>query len=179
MSNRAKIVAVLAVVIVAALVIFYLFDGNQTSAPLSPAPAQVAASIAAPGPSQSMMSAPPIAPGAKIMPPNLTPAQIAAFNQPLPAAGQNAASVVSPPTQEEIKAITKNLRQLANAAQSFMMEKDQTSANYNDLVGYGTDKYIRSIDPVVGEDYTGIELKAGDSQMTISAPDGSIIIYNL
>src|SRR6266851_5449369 len=56
--------------------------------------------------------------------------------------------------QSRIKAVTNNLRQLASAAQQYMLDKGVTQAAYTDLVGTATDAYIRSISPVAGEDYS-------------------------
>jgi hypothetical protein len=78
-----------------------------------------------------------------------------------------------------LKAVTNNLRQLANAAQSYMMEKSVTSAGYYDLVGDSTDDYLRSINPVEGEDYTGIYIQNGQSQVELTLPDGTTVTYNL
>ncbi|MGA3006819.1 MAG: prepilin-type N-terminal cleavage/methylation domain-containing protein, partial [Opitutaceae bacterium] len=52
------------------------------------------------------------------------------------------------------KAITNNLRQLAAAAQQYMLEQGVAQAGYSDLVGTGTNYYLRDIQTVCGEDYT-------------------------
>jgi hypothetical protein len=81
--------------------------------------------------------------------------------------------------QSQRKAITNNLRILATAAQQYMLDKGVTSAGYYDLVGTGTDNYVRGITPVIGEDYTGIYLHADDTQVTLVAPDGTTVTYNM
>lgn len=50
------------------------------------------------------------------------------------------------------KAIINNLRQLSGAADQYFLEEGAASAAYADLVG--TDKYVKSLSPVAGEDYT-------------------------
>ncbi len=49
------------------------------------------------------------------------------------------------------KAVTNNLRQLASAAQQYMLENGATTVASNDLVG--TDSYITSITQVKQETY--------------------------
>ena len=81
--------------------------------------------------------------------------------------------------QSRLKAVTNNLRQLGNAAQSYMMEKEVTQASYYDLVGDGTDNYLHNITPVVGEDYTGLLIENGQSQVQLTLPDGTTVTYNM
>ncbi|HTB63272.1 MAG TPA: hypothetical protein VK737_06750, partial [Opitutales bacterium] len=83
----------------------------------------------------------------------------------------------SPPTPK--KAITNNLRLIASAAQTYMMDKGLTQASYNDVVGTTTDDYIRSLTPVVGEDYTGINIHIDTTEVAIVAPDGTMATYDL
>jgi hypothetical protein len=65
------------------------------------------------------------------------------------------------------------------AAQQYMLDKGVTSASYYDLVGTGTDDYLRSINPVMGEDYTGFIINQADTQVLVVAPDGTTVTYNL
>jgi hypothetical protein len=178
MNNRAKIAVVLAAIIIAVLVVLYIFSGDAPSAPPDPASAPASApkiaTAAAPGPVKLIMSAPQVG-RAQVMAPVLPPAVVGA---PGPQAALNLTSA-APPTPEEMKAITNNLRQFGNAAESFMLEKGRTSAGYYDVVGTSTDYYLHVLNPVVGEDYTGIYLKDGDTEVTISTPDGAVITYGL
>ncbi len=49
------------------------------------------------------------------------------------------------------KAIVNNLRQLSSAAQQYFLEYGVTTVTYGELVG--SDKYIKTIAEVAGEDY--------------------------
>ncbi|MCZ6674641.1 MAG: prepilin-type N-terminal cleavage/methylation domain-containing protein [Verrucomicrobia bacterium] len=51
----------------------------------------------------------------------------------------------------QTKAIINNLRQLASAADQYFLENGVTSVSSAELVG--TDKYVKSVDPVAGETY--------------------------
>ena len=81
--------------------------------------------------------------------------------------------------QSRLKAVTNNLRQIANAAQSYMMEKSTTQAAYTDIVGTGTDNYLHAVNPVVDEVYTGIVVVNGASQVTLSSTSLGSITYTL
>jgi hypothetical protein len=182
MSTRVKISVVLGAIIAATLVVFYLFNGNVPSTPTVQPPAPTAkpmasAAIVPNSPRPITLTPPPAK--SQIEPPRLTPAQVAAFKQPLSVAAQNSPAPIDPPSPEETKAITNNLRQLGNAAQSYMMEQSRLSASYDDLVGDGTENYLHHLNPVVGEDYTGIIISNGESQVTISTPDGTVITYSM
>jgi len=66
-------------------------------------------------------------------------------------------------TTSQDKTITNNLRQLNAAAQQYFLESNSgvTSVNSTDLVGTGTDKYIKSVQVVRGETYpTSIDATA-------------------
>lgn len=80
--------------------------------------------------------------------------------------------------QSRIKAMTNNLRQLSTAAQQYMLDKGVTSAGYYDLVGNGTDNYIRNVSSVMGEDYTGIYINQSDTQIMVVTPDGTTVTYD-
>jgi type IV pilus assembly protein PilA len=81
--------------------------------------------------------------------------------------------------QSRLKAVTNNLRQLGNAAQSYMMEKSATQAGYTDIVGTGTDFYLHNMTPVVDEDYTSFTILNGASQVSITSASLGTITYNL
>ncbi len=81
--------------------------------------------------------------------------------------------------QAQSKAMINNLRILASSAQMYMLDKGVTKAAYTDLVGTGTDYYVRSIAPVMGEDYTGIVVHQTDTQVKLVAPDGTPVVFNL
>jgi len=71
--------------------------------------------------------------------------------------------------QSRTKAVTNNLRQISMAASQYMLDKGATQAAYTDLVGTGTDNYVRNISPVAGEDYSTIVVLQGNTQISISA----------
>jgi type IV pilus assembly protein PilA len=81
--------------------------------------------------------------------------------------------------QSRLKAVTNNLRQIANAAQSYMMEKSATQAGYTDLVGTGTDFYLHGVNKVVDEVYTGITIVNGASQLTLSSTSLGSVTYTM
>lgn len=64
------------------------------------------------------------------------------------------------------KTIVNNLRQLNAAAQQYFLEAGATSVSSGNLVGTGTDKYIKSIQTVRGESYPS-SLNATDTAYTV------------
>jgi len=81
--------------------------------------------------------------------------------------------------QSRLKAMTNNLRQLANAAQSYMMEKSKTQAVFTDLVGTSTDNYLHNVSQVVDETYTTLTFSNGQSMATLSSASLGNITYDL
>ena len=81
--------------------------------------------------------------------------------------------------QSRVKAVTTNLRIISGSAQQYMGEKGTTQAGYTDLVGTGTDNYVRSVAPVAGEDYSGIVIVQSQTQVSISSPTFGTVSYNL
>lgn len=74
------------------------------------------------------------------------------------------------------KAIVNNLRQIASAADQYMLETGNNTVNVGaDLIG--PDKYIRSIESVAGETYDDIELKAGFTSISVVTEGGEIITF--
>jgi hypothetical protein len=57
-----------------------------------------------------------------------------------------------------------------------MLETGRDSATYADLVG--PDKYIRRINPVAGEDYTRLVVRAQDKVISVRTKAGKTIKYN-
>ncbi len=76
------------------------------------------------------------------------------------------------------KAVTNNLRQFASAAQQYMLDEGVTSVGYSDIVGTGL--HISTIEPVAGEDYTGITATQGDTQIALTVPGmgGETVSYS-
>lgn len=76
-------------------------------------------------------------------------------------------------------AVTNNLRQLSNAADQYMLQNGVTSAAFNQLVGTGTEFYIKPIQSVAGEDYSALTISQGDSAITISSAALGTVTYRL
>jgi type IV pilus assembly protein PilA len=76
------------------------------------------------------------------------------------------------------KTITNNLRQLAAAAQQYMLAQGASVVAYTDIAGTTTDKYISGIATAAGEDYTTVAIHNVDTQISVAS---SIITvtYNL
>ena len=76
-------------------------------------------------------------------------------------------------TTSQNKAVLNNLRQIASAAQQYMLEYGETSVNVTDLVGTG--KYITSISTVKEEVYPTSVAQDATSIATTGDP---IVTYN-
>ncbi len=81
--------------------------------------------------------------------------------------------------QSRLKTVTNNLRIIGSSAQQFMGEKGVTQAGYTDLVGTGTDNYVRSVSSVSGEDYSGIVIAQTSTQVSISNAGFGTVTFNL
>jgi len=77
------------------------------------------------------------------------------------------------------KAVTNNLRQIGAAAAQYMLDKGTTQAAYTDMVGTGTDSYIRSVSPVGGESYTAFVIQQGDTQISVSSLTFGTVTFDL
>ena len=76
------------------------------------------------------------------------------------------------------KAITNNLRQIASAADQYFIESGQDSVAYTDVVG--TDKYVKSLSTVAGEDYsTQISWPVDEdfTQLIVTKSNGVSVTY--
>jgi hypothetical protein len=60
-----------------------------------------------------------------------------------------------------------------------MLDKGVTAAGYYDLVGAGTDSYIRTITSIAGEDYTGLYISQTDTEVMVSMPDGTTVTFDM
>jgi type IV pilus assembly protein PilA len=54
------------------------------------------------------------------------------------------------------KAVLNNLRQLSSAADQYFLEKGASSVNSTDLVGTNSSQYIKQVQTVAAETYTGV-----------------------
>ena len=68
----------------------------------------------------------------------------------------------------QTKAITNNLRQLASAADQYFIENGVTVAAQTELVG--TDKYVKTLNPVAGETYPATITQGVAIEATGGAP---------
>lgn len=66
-------------------------------------------------------------------------------------------------------AVTNNLRQIANAADQYMLREGVTEAAYADIVGTATDKYVKSIASVAGESYSSLTIQQDDTSVSVSS----------
>lgn len=80
--------------------------------------------------------------------------------------------------QSRTKAVINNLRQISSTAAQYMLEMGVTQVNYTDLVGTGTDSYLHNISPVAGEDYSGIVVVQGTTQLSLSADSFGTVTFN-
>jgi RNA polymerase sigma factor (sigma-70 family) len=79
-------------------------------------------------------------------------------------------------TPRELKqGIMNNLRQINAARDQFQLEKGAPPGSVEELVG--DSNYIRRINTVGGEDYSGLSMAAGQS-LTVTAPDGTTVTYD-
>ncbi len=95
------------------------------------------------------------------------------------AASSDAAAKDKVLLQAQRKRATNNLRMLGTAAQQYMLDHGVNSAAYYDLVGFGTDSYIRTIDPASDEDYSGLIIYQEQTQISISSDAFGTVTYNL
>jgi len=77
------------------------------------------------------------------------------------------------------KAITNNLRQIASAAQQYMLEQGVSSVAETLLEGTTTSNYIRPIALVSGETYSGLSLNSTVTQLSTSETDGTVVTFNM
>ena len=70
------------------------------------------------------------------------------------------------------KAITNNLRQVASAAQQYMLETGATTAPYSALVGTGL--YISTIEQVGTEVYSTLNVGLNDTEVSVTGPNGAV-----
>ena len=68
----------------------------------------------------------------------------------------------------QTKAITNNLRQLASAADQYFIENGVTVSAQTELVG--TDKYVKTLNPVAGETYPATITQGVAIEATGGAP---------
>ncbi len=174
MSTNSKIIA--AAVIVALIAGIPLYLQNQRINELSDQVAQLTA--AKPAPMAAKNSQPIIilsrAGPTQVVVPSLPPAVVRE-----PTADEATAAQAQAVQRTLIKAATNNLRILASSAQQYMGEKGVTEASFFDLVGTGTDNYVRSVAPAVDEDYSDMTISQTQTQVSISSASFGLVTFNL
>lgn len=76
---------------------------------------------------------------------------------------------------ENEKSIQNNLRLIASAAGSYILEEGVDEVTYLDLVG----DYVFLIDPVAGERYDDIEFHVPVSSISVTTADGEVVTLDL
>jgi prepilin-type N-terminal cleavage/methylation domain-containing protein len=74
-------------------------------------------------------------------------------------------------------AIVNNLRQINSAAQQYMFENGVVQAALTELVGTETTKYIKTLNPIAGEIYTGLIVSSTQTQLTITSASAGMVVY--
>ena len=75
------------------------------------------------------------------------------------------------------KAIVNNLRQIASAADQYFLETGATQATLSDLLG--TDKYIKSLRTVSGENYSTLfPVTIGYTGLSVTKSDGATVLFS-
>jgi len=81
-------------------------------------------------------------------------------------------------TVSQQKTIINNLRQINAAAQQYMMEQGVSQVTQANIVGPGTDCYIKVLTPVAGETYTGLfPITGATSQLSTTTAAGVVASY--
>ena len=104
---------------------------------------------------------------------NASNAKLAAAKAASAGSGKNLSIGVTP---RELKmGILNNLRQVAAARDQFKLENNRDPGSVADLVG--DNSYIRRLQTVGGEDYSGLSMAEGQL-LTVTTPDGTTITYD-
>jgi hypothetical protein len=72
------------------------------------------------------------------------------------------------------RAILNNLRQLAAAADQYYLEQGKKSTTYDELVG--ADKYVRTMNPINGENYRALRFEQG-VRLIVTTSSGHSVSY--
>jgi type IV pilus assembly protein PilA len=77
------------------------------------------------------------------------------------------------------KAIVNNLRQVSAAAQQYLLEQGVAQVNETQLEGTNSANYIRPIQIVNGETYSGLNIGGTTTEIATSQNDGTIVTFNM
>jgi len=81
--------------------------------------------------------------------------------------------------QSRMKSVTNNLRQIAMAASTYMLNNGITQAAYTDLIGNSTDDYLHTISSIAGEDYSTLTVAQTATQVSITSVTFGTATYNM
>ena len=73
------------------------------------------------------------------------------------------------------QAIENNLRQFHLGGQQCILETGRAEARYADVVG--DKKFLPRLEPVNGEDYTGLTVTSSTQSLSVTAADGTTVTY--
>ena len=73
------------------------------------------------------------------------------------------------------RTVLNNLRQVASAAQQYLLEQGVLTVSSADLIGSG--EYITTIESVGTESYDAFTINTNTSQIQIASPSGNTITY--
>lgn len=76
-------------------------------------------------------------------------------------------------TTSQEKAVTNNLRQVASAADQYMLENGVNEVNIDQLVG--PNLYIRQLHSVAGESYEGMVITTELDELSVELSDGTVV----
>jgi RNA polymerase sigma factor (sigma-70 family) len=105
---------------------------------------------------------------------NASNAQLTAAKAAAPATPVKNLSIGMTP-RELKQTILNNLRQVDAARSQYKLEKGADPGSVEELVG--DNGYIRRLQTVGGEDYSGLSMAAGQI-LTVTTPDGTIVTYD-
>ena len=74
--------------------------------------------------------------------------------------------------------VTDNLRQIANSAQLYMLDKNVTEVSYQQLTS-GANPYLKPVTAVSGESYDNIVVRQGSTRISVTTSDGTVVSYDL
>ncbi len=81
-----------------------------------------------------------------------------------------------PLTPQRRQLIQRNLRKLVAASDQFFLETGKKSATIADLVG--VQNYVRSLEPVAGENYGDLLFAPGNDNISVTTATGETISFN-
>lgn len=76
--------------------------------------------------------------------------------------------------QAKETAVMNNLRMIASAGQRYILETGESQVSYGELIEAG---YFMDLEPVAGEDYTGLTIELETSEISVELSTGEIVTY--